>query len=138
LIVLTIQKEVAERICAFKKSHMNLLAASVQFWAKPEIVGYVSRKDFKPMPQVDSAIIKLISKNQKPKDKSYYSFIKILFKQPRKTILNNLLESRSKNQEARKEIISKLLKIRINPQKRPQDLNINQIQKLSKLFNYNS
>lgn len=59
LIVLTVQKEVAERVCA-EPPRMNLLAASVQFWAKTEIVGYISKKDFQPAPEVDSAIIKLI------------------------------------------------------------------------------
>ena len=40
LIVLTVQKEVAERICA-EPPKMNLLAASVQFWAEPKIVDYI-------------------------------------------------------------------------------------------------
>src|SRR3989344_6086795 len=66
LIVLTIQKEVAERICAIRqaqgKPKMNLLAASVQFWAEPKIIGYISKKDFRPAPKVDSAIIKLAIK----------------------------------------------------------------------------
>ena len=58
LTILTIQKEVAERICA-KPPKMNLLAASVQFWVNLEIIGYISRGDFEPKPKVDSAIIKL-------------------------------------------------------------------------------
>src|SRR3989344_1415922 len=37
LIVLTIQKEVAQRVCA-KPPKMNLLAASIQFWAEPKII----------------------------------------------------------------------------------------------------
>ena len=68
LIVLTIQKEVAQRVCAKPRTRrrqgyggqgMNLLAASVQFWAEPKIIGSVSKKDFWPIPKVDSAIIKL-------------------------------------------------------------------------------
>jgi len=96
LIVLLIQKEVAERVCA-KKGDMNLLAASVQFWAEPKIIDYVSRNDFEPAPKVDSAIIKLLPVTSqllsrlKCNKEKYYKFIKILFKQPRKTILNNLL-----------------------------------------------
>jgi 16S rRNA (adenine1518-N6/adenine1519-N6)-dimethyltransferase len=144
LIVLTIQKEVAERVAA-RPPKMNLLAANIQFWAEPEIIDYVSRKDFKPMPKVDSAIIKLISKSQKLKAKSYYSFIKILFKQPRKTILNNFLATSDKGQETRgkrqgtsgkrkEEIVKKLEKAGINPQARPQDLSLEQIIKLSTLF----
>ncbi|MEK9168289.1 MAG: rRNA adenine dimethyltransferase family protein, partial [Patescibacteria group bacterium] len=101
LIVLTIQKEVAERVCA-KVGKTNLLAASVQFWAKPEIVDFISKKDFKPMPKVDSAIIRLAIRVQplatRENADKYYQFIRILFKQPRKTIVNNL-EFRIKNLE---------------------------------------
>ena len=61
LIVLTIQKEVAQRIMA-KPPHMNLLALSVQYYSEPEIVGYISRNNFRPVPKVDSAIIKLTSR----------------------------------------------------------------------------
>ncbi len=96
LIVLLIQKEVAERVCA-KSPQINLLAASVQIWAEPKIIGYVSRNDFKPAPKVDSAIIKLtpvtfqLLSRLKCNNEKYYKFIKILFKQPRKTIVNNLM-----------------------------------------------
>ena len=155
LIVLLIQKEVAERVCAGKgnmnPSHkimwgMNLLAASVQFWAEPKIIGYVSRKDFKPAPKVDSAIIKLtpvtsqLLSRLKCNKEDYYKFIKILFKQPRKTILNNLLGAKkqelvNRNQEIKinnkEEIIKKLNKVGIEPNARPQDLSIEQIIKLS-------
>ena len=58
LVVLTIQKEVAQRIMA-KPPDMNLLALSVQLYAEPKIIGYVSRGSFRPIPKVDSAIIKL-------------------------------------------------------------------------------
>src|SRR3989344_6843843 len=82
LIVLLIQKEVAERICALRqaqgKPKMNLLAASVQFWAEPKIIGYISKKDFRPAPKVDSAIIKLTTNNQQPTTEeaiNYYRFI---------------------------------------------------------------
>jgi len=132
LIVFTIQKEVAQRICA-KPPKMNLLAASVQFWAKPEIIGYIPKTAFSPQPKVDSAIIKLtpdFSVNHKPQTK-YYKLIKILFKQPRKTILNNLRETKIANLSECRE---KLLKIGINPNDRPQDLSIDQITNLSSLF----
>ena len=156
LIVLTIQKEVAQRIIALRqaqgKPRMNLLAASVQFWAEPEIIDYVSRKDFQPAPEVDSAVIKMmvrpalpyrevpVLKTSKNYSKNYYRLIKILFKQPRKTILNNLLGARkqelvNRNQEIKinnkEEIIKKLNKVGIEPNARPQDLSIEQIIKLS-------
>jgi 16S rRNA (adenine1518-N6/adenine1519-N6)-dimethyltransferase len=129
LVVLMVQKEVAERLTA-KPPKMNLLAASVQFWASPEIIDYISRKDFSPPPKVDSAIIKLITKNQQlTTDENYYKLIKILFKQPRKTILNNLAGGLGKE---KKEITEALGRIGINPLDRPQNLSVEKINKLAK------
>ena len=56
-MIFLIQKEVAQRICAQVK--MNLLAVSVQFYAQPKIIHYVSKTCFWPQPDVDSAIIKI-------------------------------------------------------------------------------
>ena len=66
LMVLIIQKEVAQRICA-KPPKMNLLALSVQFYSRPEIIGYVSKKSFWPKPKVDGAILRVtpMYKNKK-------------------------------------------------------------------------
>lgn len=126
LIVLTIQKEVARRIVV-KPPKMNLLAASVQYWAEPKIIGYVPAMDFSPAPKVDSAIIKLSIKKRvlSIKGDKYYTFIKILFSHPRKMILNNL--SCLKNKEELKEILKKQ---GIKENARPQDLSINAIKEL--------
>ena len=58
LMVLMVQKEVAERICA-KAGDMSVLAVSVQLYAEPEIIMPVPRSSFWPQPKVDSAVIKL-------------------------------------------------------------------------------
>ncbi|MDP2637247.1 MAG: 16S rRNA (adenine(1518)-N(6)/adenine(1519)-N(6))-dimethyltransferase RsmA, partial [bacterium] len=58
VMVLMVQKEVGQRICA-KPPKMSLLAVSVQFYAKPEIIAVVSKNAFWPQPKVDSAILKL-------------------------------------------------------------------------------
>ncbi len=147
LIVLLIQKEVAKRICVGSSTRrrqdyggqgMNLLAASIQFWAEPKIIDNVPRGNFNPVPKVDSAIIKLRIKNYELRImNNYYKFIKILFKQPRKTIVNNLVagimnnELRIMNKE---EIIGKLNKVGVEPKARPQNLKIEQIIELSTLF----
>ncbi len=143
LIVFTIQREVAERICA-KSPKMNLLAASVQFWGKPKIVGYISKKSFRPPPKVDSAIIKIVPSPQTsdrwsggmgPRGTTgaggYYRFIKILFKQPRKTVLNNL---RTGFRIPQGELVKKLERLGVNPNSRPQNLTSAQIKQLSRVF----
>jgi len=130
LAVFVIQKEVAQRIIS-RPPRMNILAASVQFWAEPKIISYISKKEFKPEPEVDAAIIRLsdsrlTSRLSDSRRLKYYKLINVIFKQPRKTILNNL-----KNNE---EIIKNLQKFGVNPQDRPQNLSIEQLQQLSTLF----
>jgi 16S rRNA (adenine1518-N6/adenine1519-N6)-dimethyltransferase len=129
--VLLIQKEVAERICA-APPEMNRLAASVQFWAAPAIVAYVSRKDFSPPPDVDSAVIVLdakrtSAKGAKPIDPEiYYRAVRGIFAQPRKTLLNNLTDAMDKTLK-KSEASSLIRKIGIDPGGRPQDLTIENI-----------
>src|SRR4030043_801237 len=92
LMVLMVQKEVAQRICT-KPPDMNLLAVSVQFYAEPKIISYVSKTSFWPQPKVDGAILKISNiKNKKLKiDKNlFFKIVKAGFSQPRKQILNNL------------------------------------------------
>jgi len=132
--ILLIQKEVAERISAISPN-TNLLSASVGYWASSKIITTIPKNDFSPPPKVESAVICLdLLENNKyvsriSKDK-YYLFIKKLFKQPRKTISNNL-RTKGVNQ---KEVVSKLEEIGINPSSRPQDLSINEIINISLLF----
>jgi len=133
LIVLTIQKEVAERLVA-KPPKMNLLAASVRFWGEPEIVRDVSPKSFHPKPKVFSSIIQIFphEKQKSPEESDkYYSFIRALFKQPRKTILNNLTAGSTRT----KPEVEEFLKSRgIEPKLRPQNLDIDTINNLSQSF----
>ena len=132
LIILTIQKEVAQRICV-KPPRMNLLAAITQYWAEPKIIGYISKNDFRPAPKVDGAIIQLTTNNPQPTTKNadnYYKFVKVLFKQPRKTIINNLRPTTDNLQL----LAEKLKSIGANKDDRPQNLTLEQIRQLSTLF----
>ncbi len=58
LLVLLLQKEVAERIVA-KPGQMSILSVSVQFYSDPEIIAHVGKENFYPVPEVDSAIVRL-------------------------------------------------------------------------------
>jgi len=60
-MLLMVQKEVAQRICA-SPPNMSLLSISVQFYAQPKIISYVSKDSFWPSPKVDSAILRLTPK----------------------------------------------------------------------------
>ena len=92
LIVLTIQKEVAERIVA-KPPHMNLLALSVQYYSEPKIVGVISKNNFRPIPKIDSAIIRLNPKSQianSEQTEEMFKIIKVGFSEKRKQLASVL------------------------------------------------
>lgn len=93
LMVLMVQKEVAQRIVA-KPPKMNLLAVAVQFYAQPRIISYVTKKSFYPQPKVDSAILRIeprISTNLGPNEyKYFFELVKKGFSSKRKMLKNNL------------------------------------------------
>ncbi len=129
----TIQKEVAQRIAA-TPPQMNRLAAAVQIWADPKIIGFISKKDFSPPPEVDSATILLESKNGAPSGavlEAYEEALNALFKQPRKTVGNNLL---SAVPISRAELVDNLKSIGIDPESRPQNISIQDIHKIAELL----
>ena len=92
-IVLTIQKEVAERITA-KPGDLSLLALSVQVYGKPSIAAIIPADAFYPAPKVDSAILRIDIYDQPliPADllKTFFKLIKAGFGQKRKTLRNSL------------------------------------------------
>jgi 16S rRNA (adenine1518-N6/adenine1519-N6)-dimethyltransferase len=92
-IVLTIQKEVAERICA-KAGDLSLLALSVQVYGRPTIAATIPASSFHPAPKVDSAILRVDIYDQPliPNDllKTFFNLIKAGFSQKRKTLRNSL------------------------------------------------
>ena len=93
LMVLMVQKEVAQRICS-KPPNMNLLAVSVQFYGVPKIVSYVKRTSFWPQPDVDSAILKITLKHAEPdaEPRRFFTLVRAGFKHPRKQLVNNLFQ----------------------------------------------
>ena len=133
LAVLMIQKQVAQRICA-KPGKMSVLAVSVQFYAKPEIISYISKKSFWPQPKVDSAIIKIIPKKIKVSTefkKRFFEIVKAGFSQPRKQLANNL----SKKLGFKKEKVEVwLLKNNVRPSQRAETLSIDNWKRLTKSF----
>jgi 16S rRNA (adenine1518-N6/adenine1519-N6)-dimethyltransferase len=57
-MVLTVQKEVAQRISA-GPGDRGLLSVSVQFYGKPKILFRLNRGAFYPVPRVDSAVLRV-------------------------------------------------------------------------------
>jgi 16S rRNA (adenine1518-N6/adenine1519-N6)-dimethyltransferase len=92
-VVLTIQKEVAQRICE-KPGDMSLMALSVQVYGKPRIAAYIPADAFFPAPSVDSAVlvIEIYPSPLIPQEHldSFFKLIKAGFGQKRKTLRNSL------------------------------------------------
>ncbi|MGC8944412.1 MAG: 16S rRNA (adenine(1518)-N(6)/adenine(1519)-N(6))-dimethyltransferase RsmA [Minisyncoccia bacterium] len=135
IIVLMIQKEVAQRIIA-QPPKMNLLAVSVQFFAKPEIIAYVPKSAFWPQPKVDSAIIKLTPiHTDMNTDKQwidiFFRILKAGFSQPRKLLISNLQKTLKIEKN---KIIDAVLKINIPLNSRSQNLSLKDWQNLTNLL----
>jgi 16S rRNA (adenine1518-N6/adenine1519-N6)-dimethyltransferase len=92
-IIMMVQREVAERICA-GPGKMSLLALSVQVYGKPEIISHIPANAFFPKPEVDSAILRIPIYPQPlihlPLIDIFFHLIKAGFSQKRKTIRNAL------------------------------------------------
>jgi len=151
-IVLMVQKEVAQRICA-KPPRMSLLAISVQFYAEPKIISFVSKKSFWPRPKVDSAIIKITPRNLPPLQRGIEGDLKTItkilpnpplpkegtehffrivhagFSHPRKQLINNL---NSDLKIDRAKIAAALKKIGLASEQRAETLSVEDWIKLTK------
>jgi 16S rRNA (adenine1518-N6/adenine1519-N6)-dimethyltransferase len=92
-IVLTIQKEVAQRICE-KPGDLSLLALSVQVYGKPSLQAIIPAESFHPVPKVDSAILRIDIYDEPLIEKkllnTFFKLIKAGFSQKRKTLRNSL------------------------------------------------
>jgi 16S rRNA (adenine1518-N6/adenine1519-N6)-dimethyltransferase len=91
-LVLMVQKEVAQRIVA-APGHMSVLAVSVQFYAVPRLVATVPASAFFPVPEVDSAILRLDTLTEPPVDVPAPRFFRAVtagFSQKRKQLHNSL------------------------------------------------
>lgn len=132
LMVLMVQKEVAQRICA-KPPKMNLLAVAVQFYGKPKIVSYVSKNSFWPVPKVDSAILKITPThtNSSINTGEFFRIVKAGFSHPRKQLLNNFAKELGLKKE---KTINWLLQNNIKPAQRAETLSLEIWKRLAKSF----
>ncbi len=123
MIVLLVQKEVAEKICGI--SGKSLITIETQLFGRPEIIDIVPSKAFYPAPKVDSAILKIkVHKSPLvPADelKDFLRIVKFGFSQKRKKLKSSLAAGlRIKPAEA-KEV---LIKSGIDPDCRAENLDI--------------
>ena len=148
LAVLMVQKEVAQRMMAKPpemnpvrsktpgasagharragrtSSGMNLLALSVQYYADVEKVMDVSRGSFRPMPKVESAVIRLNPKSEarNPKEaEMLFGIAKKCFAGKRKQLITTLPAAIEKSGEETRAL---LIKLNVDPMARPETLRL--------------
>jgi 16S rRNA (adenine1518-N6/adenine1519-N6)-dimethyltransferase len=95
MLVLMVQKEVADRIAARPgTSDYGLLSATAQLYAKVEKLFTLDPDSFAPPPKVHSTVLRLTLSPQVEKlrvnEAEFMQFLKISFAQKRKTLWNNL------------------------------------------------
>ena len=92
-LVVTVQKEVAQRIVA-GPGKMSLLAVSIQFYGQPTLVHYIPAGAFYPAPKVDSAVVRIDTYPQPAANVTdinlFFEVVKAGFGQKRKQLKNAL------------------------------------------------
>ena len=95
LMILMVQKEVAERITAAPGSKdYGALTLGVNYYSDPQQVIKVPRKVFMPQPDVESVVVRLIPRKNPPasveNEQAFFLVVRAAFGQRRKTLLNAL------------------------------------------------
>jgi 16S rRNA (adenine1518-N6/adenine1519-N6)-dimethyltransferase len=123
-LALTVQREVAERICA-QAGRLSLLALSVQVYGGAKIAAKIPAGAFYPTPKVDSAVVRVDNYSQPlvPRDKLdvFFRLVKAGFSQKRKTLRNSLAGGMGWGKDRAE---AALRDAQIDPQRRAQTLSI--------------
>ncbi len=123
-LVLTVQREVAERMVA-SPPEMSLLALGVQFYCTVRIVGQIPAGAFYPVPKVDSAVVRLDRRAEPVASgvgaEAFFRVARAGFSQPRKQLRNSLAAGLGKSPAA---VEAWLTAAGIDPQRRAETLTL--------------
>ena len=125
-ITVMMQKEVADRIKASPGSKTyGAISAAVQYSCMVEQIASVPKEVFVPRPKVDSAVLNLHIRKEKPveltDEKMFFACIRSGFGQRRKTLLNSLTGTAGLSKEDIRNILSTA---GIDPVRRAETLNM--------------
>ena len=133
-MVLTVQKEVAQRICA-SPGDLSLLALSVQIFGKPSLPLIIPADAFTPQPKVDSAVVRIdlypAPRISADRQDDFFQFAKAGFGQKRKTLRNSL----SSNLKQPAGLVEEMLRESgIDPMRRAETLSIDEWDQLMRTW----
>ena len=131
-MTLTVQKEVAERIVAAPGGKdYGVLSLMIQYYAEPRLKFIISKRAFRPMPRVDSAVLhlKILERpSVSVKDEEiFFKVVKTAFSQRRKMLSNSL-------KSLREGIRERLIQAGIDPNRRPETLGIDEFARFSDIL----
>lgn len=136
-IVLTIQEEVARRVCA-EPGSLSLLALSVQVYGQPKLAVRIPAGAFYPPPKVNSAALRIDlypePRIPAPLLGTFFSLAKAGFSQKRKTLRNSLRGGMGWPAERAEKFLAQA---GIDPQRRAQTLTLEEWGKLCEVVREN-
>ena len=138
-ILITVQKEVARRIAASPGGKdYGRLSCRMQFYTKPTLIQILPRSMFYPIPEVDSALIRL-DLLEKPSievksEEVFFQVVKSIFAHRRKTIINSLVSSGGLGLD-KNQWLELLKASEIEPSIRGEKLSLTEIGRLANLVN---
>lgn len=130
-IVVMMQKEVANKLLNPSLKDYSPLHVLLEYKYNLKLITHVSKNDYLPRPEIDSMVLKIDKKQpiyQITDEQKFIQIVKSLFKNRRKTIVNNLLEYVNSKDEA----IELLKSINIDVDCRIEQLNLEKIIKIAK------
>ena len=137
-ITIMVQKEVADRMQVGPGTKdYGALSLAVQYYARPEVIAYVSPACFIPKPNVGSAVIRLDRYEKPPvetEDEAFlFAVIKAAFNQRRKTLANGLANARELG-ITRQQAEEALLQMELSPSIRGEALTLREFADLSNIL----
>lgn len=136
-IVVMVQKEAAQRLCARVGSREGgAVTVAVNYYSEAEMLFEVSRDSFFPSPNVDSAVIRLKLRKTPPiavkDEKAFFKLVKAAFSQRRKTFRNSIQNSLG---IPKSDVTAVLKSMNIDENVRAENLSMDELASLSdKLF----
>jgi 16S rRNA (adenine1518-N6/adenine1519-N6)-dimethyltransferase len=131
-MVITVQREVAERIVA-QPGEMSVLSVSVQFYGRPQVLFRIKPGSFYPAPGVESAVVRVDTHDTPPVDvedtDAFFRVVKAGFAQRRKQLRNTLAGGLHRPPG---EVASKLQQAGIDPKRRAQALSLEEWAKIAR------
>ena len=134
--VVMMQKEVADRISAQPNTKAyGSLSIAVQYYMTAKVAFIVPRTVFVPAPNVDSAILKMVRRDQPAvevqDEKFFFKVSKASFVHRRKTLWNNLTSYFGKSEETKGKLTAALERADLSPSVRGEALSLEEFARLA-------